>query len=79
MTELLLMYLIGVFGSLAYMTGSESYRQTIHTNEDIFYTVILCLQWPALLAAGYLYSDNIYIVELRQKIAKKIDKLKPKE
>lgn len=43
MIEILLMYLIAAFGHLAFMAGAESERKINYTNEDIYYTVLLCL------------------------------------
>ena len=78
MTELLLMYLIAVFGHLAFMAGAESTRKPHYSDEDIFYVVLLCCLWPITLLAAFQYSENVYIKNLRKNIAKKIDTLKYK-
>lgn len=78
MTELLLMYLIAAFGHLAFMAGAESERKINYTNEDLYYTVLLCMLWPITLSAAFQYSENVHIKSLRKNIAKKIDKLKNK-
>lgn len=79
MTELILMYLIAAFGHLAFMAGMESNRKLHYSDEDIFYTVLLCCLWPITLLAAFQYSENVYIKNLRKNIAKNIDKLKHKD
>lgn len=79
MTELLLMYLIAAFGHLAFMAGAESERKINYTNEDLYYTVLLCMLWPITLSAAFQYSENSYIKNLRKNMAKNIDKLKHKD
>lgn len=76
MTELTLMYLIAAFGFLAFMAGAESERKIHYKDEDIFYTVWLCLLWPVTLMAAVQYSGNYHIKKYREKIVKMIDKLK---
>lgn len=82
MTELLLMYLIAAFGCLAFSAGSQSVRGVrgyYQSDEDIFYTCLLCVFWPVLLIACFQYSENWYIKKARQIIAEKIDNLKYKD
>ena len=79
MTELTLMYLIAAFGFLAFMAGAESERKINYKDEDIFYTLWLCLLWPVILIAAIQYSENVHIKSLRKNIAKNIDKLKHKD
>lgn len=72
MTELILMYLIVAFVHLAFMAGAESERRINYTDEDIFYTVLLCLLWPITLTAVFQYSENRHIKNLRKTLRKRL-------
>lgn len=83
MMEIILLYTTGIFGCLAFAAGHHAGKNNrdmyagiaTDTNEDLFYTVVLCAIWPFFLIAGFHYSDNLYMIDGRKKLSKIVDNI----